>query len=257
MNDIRILDLNIWNYNEPWEIRRDLIVDLILDTKPDIVALQEIQYRKQAIDPRHQADQILVGLPDYSGIWRPAHHSTQRWEGLAVFSQYPIIDQEFICLSRNEADPRDTFQRIVLGARIKTPGRPFWLFDTHFPLSAQARERVVVEALDFVIQTAKECPFCFTGDFNAEPHELPIQFLTGEAEIDGRRGDLIDVWVQRHSSKPGYTFSAWEPGKRIDYMFVSPAVQMCEIDIAGAVPDREIIAPSDHCGLLATIEIDS
>lgn len=98
MSRVRILDLNIWNYNKPWPERRDRIVDLILDTQPDVVALQEIQYRDWTIDPRHQGDQILAGLAGYASVWQPAHYWTPgrgdnagelKWEGLAILSPHP------------------------------------------------------------------------------------------------------------------------------------------------------------------------
>ena len=110
MSTIRVLDLNIWNYNEPWPARRDLIVDLISDAQPDIVALQEIRYHERTADLQHQADQ-------------------------------------------------------------------------------------------------------------------------------------------------SYTHWAWEPCRRIDYLFLPSSVKVQEISVVGAVPNRESISPSDHCGLLATLEV--
>ena len=207
MNSIRILDLNIWNYNEPWPARRDRIVDLIQRTNPDLVALQEIRYHEWLPEPRHQADQILAELSGYTSIWHPAHYwppnmdtftSGKQWEGLAILSRSPIVDQAIARLSRDADDPRDSFQRLVLGAQVRTQEGSFWLFDTHFPLSERARGRVVVEAFDFVIQTSNGQPFAFTGDLNAEPQDLPILFLTGQAEIEGNRGSLIDAWTACH-----------------------------------------------------------
>lgn len=124
LNTIRILDLNIWNYNEPWPARRARIVDLILEAQPDIVALQEVRYRDWLVDPRHQAEQILSGLPGYGAIWHPAHHwpahaahnPGQEWEGLAILSPHPIVDQAILQLSREPDDPRDTFQRLVVAS---------------------------------------------------------------------------------------------------------------------------------------------
>lgn len=264
MTDVRILDLNIWNYNEPWPTRRERIVDLIQHTAPDLVALQEIRYHEWLPEPRHQADQILAGLSGYTCVWHPAHYwpldakhpaGAKQWEGLAILSRYPIVDQAVARLSRDAQDVRDSFQRLVIGAQVRTPGGPFWLFDTHFPLSEHARDRVVVEALDFVTQTVDGQPFALTGDFNAEPHDLPILFLTGQAEIDKRRGNLGDAWIACHPGEPGNTFSAWDPCKRIDYVFVPPAIVVASISIVGAVSSRELISPSDHCGLLTTLRI--
>ena len=55
------------------------------------------------------------------------------------------------------------------------------------------------------------------------------------------------------SSRPIY--DAWGPHQRIDYVLVPPTVAIREMQIVGMVPDRETVSPSDHCGLLATLQI--
>jgi endonuclease/exonuclease/phosphatase family metal-dependent hydrolase len=265
MSQVRILDLNIWNCNEPWPERRAKIRDLILSARPDLVALQEVRYQDWALDPRHQAEQIRAGLPGYAMVWHPAHYwpvdegdsSGKQWEGLAILSLHPIVDQIILPLSRAKDDLRDTFQRIILAAQARTPAGAFWLFNTHYPLSGRARNRVVVESHRFVEQVAGELPFAFTGDLNARPEDLPIRYLSGQAEIAGQRGRLIDVWVERHRDEPGFTFPAWGPRQRIDYLFVPSRVQVVDISVVGAVPGREVVSPSDHCALLATLDIDA
>ena len=262
MQTTRILDLNIWNYNDPWSVRRDLIISLILETNPDIIALQEVRYQDW-IDPRHQADQILAGLTGYSAVWNSAAYWSpeqtgnrgQQWEGLAILSRHPIVDRRMARLERDMTDPRNHFERLILGAQIRLPKSPLWLFNTHFPLSARARERIVPVALDFVTQTAHDLPFVFTGDFNAEPTELPIQYLTGQAQIDGHSGNLGDAWTICHPGEDGYTFSAWKPEKRIDYMFVSANVQVQSIAVVGSSSHQEQVTPSDHGGLFADLAI--
>ena len=263
MNTIRVLDLNIWNYNEPWPARRDLIRSLIADSNPDIVALQEVRFHDSAHDRRHQADQILDGLSGYTAVWHPAHHwpahtgegQGKQWEGLAILSPHPIVDQALTRLSMAIDDPRDTFQRLVLGAQVRTPAGLFWLYNTHYPLSAQARVRVAAESLAFITERAGDEPFAFTGDLNAVPQDLPIQYLTGRAEIDGRRGHLVDAWTACHPDEAGYTFSAWEPHKRIDYLLVPRSVQVHEIAVVARASGEGEVTPSDHCGLLATLSI--
>jgi endonuclease/exonuclease/phosphatase family metal-dependent hydrolase len=262
MTDLRILNLNIWNYNEPWIERRARIVELIQETEPDVVALQEIRYHDRLSYRNHQADQILTGLSGYRCVWHPAHYwppgegdnrGGTCWEGLAILSRYPIVDQAILHLSRDPSDSRDSFQRLVMGARVQTPGGPFWLFNTHYPLSADARDRVVVETLDFVEQTAGELSFALSGDLNAVPEHLPIRFLSGQTEIGGRRSALLDVWTVCHPGEPGYTFPAWEPSRRIDYLFVASSIEVVDVSVVGSVPDRKMVSPSDHCGLLADL----
>jgi endonuclease/exonuclease/phosphatase family metal-dependent hydrolase len=262
---IRLLDLNIWNYNEPWPARRDLIIDLILDLEPDIVALQEVRYRDWTIDPRHQGDQILAGLAGFASVWQPAHYWSPgqggnvgelEWEGLAILSPHPIVDQAVVRLSRNPDDPRDGFQRLVLGALVRAPSGPFWLFNTHYPLSERARERVVVETARFCRQTAGDLPFALVGDMNAQPQDLPIRYLTGQTAIEAQRGDLVDAWLACHPDQAGYTFPAWAPSKRIDYVLVPPGTGVQQISVVGHVSRQDVVSPSDHCALLAVLQTE-
>ncbi|MBN1642972.1 MAG: endonuclease/exonuclease/phosphatase family protein [Anaerolineae bacterium] len=255
MNDVRLLDLNIWNVNEPWIARRERIVELIGAAAPDVVALQEVRYCDWTADPRHQADQIADALPGYRSVWQPAHYwqpghahneGLIEWEGLAILSAHPIVDQALLRLSRDDNDDRDSFQRLVLGAQVRAPAGPTWVFNTHYPLSAAARTRVAAETLAFVERVAGGRAYALTGDLNAEPEEPPIRHLLG---------GLTDAWTARHPGELGYTYPAWGPFKRIDYVLVPSQVQVCEIEILGAVPNRETVSPSDHCAILATLAI--
>lgn len=264
MNRLRVLNLNIWNYNEPWEARREQIVALIRSTLPDVIALQEVRGRDWGLDVRHQADQILASLPGYTSVWEPAHywppghgHNQGRleWEGLALLSAHPLVDRAVLRLSRDPADAHDSLQRLVLGAQVQMPGGPFWVFTTHYPLSAAARARVAPESLDFVERRADGLPYTLTGDLNAEPREAPIRALTGAGGTGEAPGGLVDAWQACHPGEPGHTFPAWGPSKRIDYMLVPPQVAVREIEVLGRVPDRDTISPSDHCALLATLEV--
>ncbi len=260
-NAIRVFNLNIWNYNEPWEVRRELIAEAIRREEPDLIALQEIQYLSwYEKDPRHQADQLAERLPGYSLIWQPAHYyqgfgADGKWEGLAILSRFPVVDRRYQLLSRDEGDPDDRHQRIVLGAKVRALAGALWLFTTHFPLSARARERVACEVYDFVVETAGRLPFVLTGDLNAQPDAAPIRFLTGRLTLEGQRGNLVDAWALLHPDEPGFTWPTWEPRERIDYIFVSPSVRVHEIALAATEPNAQGIYPSDHCGLVAEVEI--
>ena len=85
MDPIRVLSLNIWNYNEPWPDRLALIGSLIARTSPDLVALQEIRFQSWSALP-HQADQILdklrqLGADAYHMIWQPAAYWSKEDRG--------------------------------------------------------------------------------------------------------------------------------------------------------------------------------
>jgi endonuclease/exonuclease/phosphatase family metal-dependent hydrolase len=169
-------------------------------------------------------------------------------------SRFPIIDRQHVRLSRDPQDEGDYHQRVVLGCRVLSPDGPFWLFTTHYSLSPVARERNAVETYDFVCATAGQDPFTVTGDFNAHPDRAPIQFLTGAAPLQGRRGDWVDAWAALHPVEAGYTSNPWKPWERIDYVFVPRRAMLLSIEIAADKPDAEGLYPSDHLGLLARLQ---
>ena len=92
-NQIRILTLNIWNYNNPWLTRRALIIKTIQQHNPDIIGLQEIRHSDEHdIDGKNQAQQFADHLSDYTYIYRPAQQNPERnqWEGLSIFTRFPL-----------------------------------------------------------------------------------------------------------------------------------------------------------------------
>ena len=58
---------------------------------------------------------------------------------------------------------------------------------------------------------AEQDPFAVTGDFNAHPDRPPIQFLTGEAPLQGTARRLGRCLGGRCTQrKPGYTSNPWK-----------------------------------------------
>jgi exonuclease III len=66
-NTLRILTLNIWNYNDPWPKRRALITETIQKHQPDLIGFQEIRHSgEHDEDGKNQAQQLAECLPDYT-----------------------------------------------------------------------------------------------------------------------------------------------------------------------------------------------
>ncbi len=265
---MKVLTLNIWNYNRPWRRRRELIRQLIEREQPDVVGLQEVCNDWWLTRPlkhccwwldclwQNQAEQISHGL-GYAVVFRPA---ATYWRcplvqvGQAVLSRDPILDVEVLPLSHDPTDPRDRrHRRTVLRAEIETSEGRVNFFVVHFSLSYQARTRTAVELLEFVHHHAPAVPQIVVGDFNANPHQLSIRFLTGRAEVDGQRGDLRDAWAIVHPDDTGFTFPVNQRMRRIDYVFVRGNVAVTDVRIVGDQPDRAGVYPSDHCGLVAEL----
>ena len=266
-NTIRILTLNIWNYNAPWPTRRSLIIDTINQHNPDIIGFQEIRHSgEHNIDGKNQAQQFAKHLPGYTYIYRPAQQNPERdqWEGLSIFSRLPILSSSYLKLSQDPNDNRDNHQRIVLRTEVQTPAGPFNLFDTHLSLSQQGRSRTVKEITQYVSQYPNTTLAVLVGDFNETPDQEPILHIVKE-------GAFIDAWDNQHPNDKGWTYTTENTyvrnrnddrkGHRIDYIFVRPnqngqgTILNCQ-RIADQ-PDSDDHYPSDHFGLIADLSLEA
>jgi endonuclease/exonuclease/phosphatase family metal-dependent hydrolase len=256
------MTLNIWNYNDPWPRRRDLIVEAVSQVGPDVIGFQEIRHDGALDDDgRNQAEQLAERLSEYRYIHQPAQPDPEadRWEGLAIFSRLPIASSSHVLLSRDPDDPRDNHQRIVLCAELQTPAGSAHFFNTHLSLSRAARSRTVREISAFTSRYPESLPHVLVGDFNETPDSDPVQHLLGE-------GGFSDTWVAANGGDPGCTFDSRNPyaelddgGKRIDYIFMSTS-GLGRLVSCRRVADRadtEGHLPSDHYGLAAEVRIDS
>jgi endonuclease/exonuclease/phosphatase family metal-dependent hydrolase len=258
---LRVMTLNIWNYNEPWTRRRDLIAEAVQQVQPHVIGFQEIRHDGKRDDGgKNQAEQLAEGLPGYRYLVQPAQRNPEhdQWEGLAIFSRLPILSSSHLELSRDPQDSQDNHQRIVLQAGIQTSGGPFSFCATHLSLSDRGRRRTVREVARFVKRPSSGLPGVVVGDFNATPAEESVTYLTTE-------GELIDAWSAANGSAPGITFDGANPytgsdesGRRIDYIFLSQA-GAGRLTACWRVADQPAAdghMPSDHFGLAADILLE-
>ncbi len=263
---LRVCTLNIWNYNDPWPTRRQLIADTIKEHTPDIIGFQEIRHSGTKNDNgKNQAQQLAQHLPDYAYIYRPAQQNPEKdeWEGLAIFSRLPIQNSSFIKLSMDPEDKRDNHQRIVLHAQIQTPNGSMNFFNTHLSLSQNGRIRTTQEITAYVNRYKGDLPSVLVGDFNDTPDQTSIQHITESAK-------LIDTWAHLNPNDPGHTFSHENTyvreknhdkrkAHRIDYIFTQPPEnnggQVISCQRIADQPDAQNLYPSDHFGLIADISL--
>src|SRR5438105_1827401 len=88
MDLLRVLTLNIWNRQGPWEERAKLIRRGLKELAPDLIGLQEVLHHDQ--EPLDQAQELSAGLG-----YHVAYASA--WEiggglhlGNAILSRWPI-----------------------------------------------------------------------------------------------------------------------------------------------------------------------
>jgi len=278
---IHVICANIWNFNH-WEARIELLQDEFIETLPDIIGFQEVRSIKSSATKtstsseellaprpgpphRHQVQDLAKILPGFQYVFEPAMMFEQggelHQEGLAIFSRYPIVQTEYLKLSRETSDHEDFHQRIVLRALLSTPLGLINCFNTHLSLSVQARRRTMAEIGEYV-SSFKE-PGILLGDFNSVVAEEQGQWI--------KKFNLVDTWQISKveggdDANEGFTFSSWDPRSRIDYIFAKDLTTR-NVSIVGkrSIPsDLPAIAgvkdmkgrlhPSDHLFLAATME---
>jgi endonuclease/exonuclease/phosphatase family metal-dependent hydrolase len=264
MERLRVLTLNIWNRQGPWEQRLALIRSGLEELSPDIVGLQEVL----GMDGQPgQADAIAEGLGYHI-------HFGATWEiggglrfGNAVLSKFPIVDSDVIDLP---APPKQE-KRCLIYARLDATCGEVPVFVTHLPWKLH-HGHIRCEGVKLIAATIKAkaplggFPPILMGDMNAEPDSDEMRYLRGLTGLGGACVYFADCWSAVEPTEHGFTYSrdnsyalrSREPSRRIDYVFVrGPDRQLRGEPLAAEVVfDRATdgVFPSDHYGVLAEIQ---
>ncbi|MFQ6096118.1 MAG: endonuclease/exonuclease/phosphatase family protein [Armatimonadota bacterium] len=207
---------------------------------------------------RNQAEQIAECLGYRHTYQRGMQYSAPPLrieEGISILTRHPILEWNARPLPRTE-DPEDRHQRVVLRALIATPLGAIHFFCTHWSLARRTRRLQALALCEAVNHVESRLPKFVCGDFNAEPEAEEIRFLTGAAEVNGRRGNFVDLWRALRPQDVGVTFPGAEAerARRIDYVFAVPGREagiewVRSIDIAFTETDASGTRASDHLGL--------
>ena len=264
---LRIVTINIWQEQGPWEQRIALLGQRLAELAPDVVCLQEVREVGDKIE--NQAETLARDL-GMSFTFEVAQQWGGGAEGLAIISRHPLQDRDFCELPFTEGRSR----RVCLGAALDLPGAgETWVFTTHLAYrltDGLLRERQVLAADRFVQQHRNENAVVLAGDFNAVPDSDEMRFLRGRTTLQGRRTYYQDAFARCNPAATGHTWArenpytaklAWlEPDRRLDYILVSPmtskgvgVIRSCRIVLSE--PDTAGIRCSDHYGLLAEVEV--
>jgi endonuclease/exonuclease/phosphatase family metal-dependent hydrolase len=265
MDRLRVLTLNIWNRQGPWEKRLPLIRSGIERLAPDVVGLQEVLYHDMG--PADQATEIGRGLGYQSAFGEAWYIGGGLRFGNAVLSRFPIVAREQFALPVGT----DEEGRSLLHVELDAPcGRiPFFVTHLNWKFHHGAiRVRQVAAIAEHVQRIAavgdERFPPILVGDFNAEPESDEIRFLSGYHLLDGKSVYFADCF-RACGDGPGYTFArrnpfalvAREPNRRLDYVFVRGPDRALRGEPLGArgVLDEPAdgVFPSDHFGVYAEI----
>jgi endonuclease/exonuclease/phosphatase family metal-dependent hydrolase len=213
---IRVMTWNIHGAigrNRRFDLQK--VAALILRADPDIVALQEVDSRRQGgIDPFVMLQETL----GHYGIGAKSIVTADGAYGQMLMSRWPLRQTEIRDISYGEFEPRR-----VIHACIETPRGPVHVGATHLGLSVRERQSQARVLLEII---GDRSPFVLLGDFND-------WFWPGSV-----RSVLARVLPDRSRHR---TFPAGSPLFRFDRIYCRPRGILAQ-----SWTDREARYISDH-----------
>jgi len=239
---------------DAWSTRRTLMARLLTAERPALIGTQEAM--------PDQARFLLESLgPHYRRIGR-GRGPRGGGEGCPVFFDGTRLRLEEWSQSALSSTPAvrgsrswgNMVPRVVIAAVFTdlATGIRFRLLNTHFDhLSARSRRESALMVGAMAAASAE--PVIVTGDANTGVDSPPFRALT-------RGGRLVDAWsVASERLTPEWkTYSAYRAprlGRRIDWLAVSPGVEVLSIGINAARFDGA--AASDHEPVQALMRMPS
>jgi endonuclease/exonuclease/phosphatase family metal-dependent hydrolase len=244
-----------------WDLRKDLVVDVIDSFNPDIFGVQE--------DRGFQVDYLQDEMPRYSAFGRGAEAGGGGERNTILYrtSRFTRLRQGTFWLSDSGAvgsqDWGADFPRTVNWLELEdenNPGFTFVLMNTHWEHGshgATARLNSATLMREKMTQIAPGTPVIFTGDFNGDQGGTAYQRMTGRDDFDDERF-LIDTYRNCHPEDSGtvgtaHGFDGNAGGGRIDWIlhdedgFTTLEAGIDRYNVDGRYP-------SDHFPIHATLQ---
>jgi endonuclease/exonuclease/phosphatase family metal-dependent hydrolase len=239
---VRVLSYNI-HHGEGLDGRIDLnrLAGVVVDVRPDVVALQEVDRNVGRSGRVDQAAELarLTGLQMAFGRTVPLQDGEY---GNAVLSRWPVREMS----NRPLPSPAGGEARAVLAVEIAVPSEgpseTITVLATHFHHTGDPTNRIAsaeaVERLFPADGPGEGRPMLLVGDLNATPESRPI-------------GLLLESWSMAGAGQLAPTSPAPVPRRKIDYVMYRPRTRWRMIE--SRVIDEAVA--SDHRPVLAVLEL--
>jgi len=236
---IRVLCYNI-HYGQGTDGKYDIerLATVINRTKPDLVALQEVDVGVKRSGRVHEA-QELADLTGMSVRYGPTQHYQGGLFGNAVLTRLEILDVQIHPLPYTESSAeRTTYPRGAIAVVVRHPdGQAIRFVSTHFQHNVPEDRIEEAKSITKLFAKADDpLPTILAGDMNATPNSEPIRIL-------------LEHWSNASDVPAAPTAPATNPKSRIDYVFFRPSERFRLI--ASRVIDESIA--SDHRPVFAEL----
>jgi len=233
-----------------WDVRRDSMVALLAEQKPDVIGTQELVAR--------QADYLVSKLPGYRWFGEGRRGGdVDGDEHMGVFYNtrtLKVVESGDYWLSdtpdvAGSISWNNLFPRMVTWALFERLGdhRRFYLLNTHLPYRPQdepARVRGAGLILSHLQALAAGVPVLVTGDFNTEPGGETYRTLTAQL------GDARELAARRQGPRLTFHDFSGKPTTQLDWILV----RGLKVDRFATLDARPLgHLPSDHFPVVADL----
>ncbi len=232
---IKVLSFNILHgRTTKGDFNLDILAKLIIDANPDLVALQEVDYKVNR-SKKYDLVTELGWRTKMAPIFGRAMHYDGGEYGEGVLSKYSFLSTRNVPLPFIQGqEPRAALEVVV-----ELPsGDTIAFVGTHFAHEGNPGREIQALKVNEVF-SKNNYPTILAGDLNATPGSGPIKILE-------------EVWESTYDREnPESTYPSDKPRKKIDYVMYYPKNRW-------RVLDKKVIQDtiaSDHCAYLVTLEL--
>ena len=233
---IKVLSYNILHgATTKGDFNLDAIAKVILDTDPDLVALQEVDYKTKRAKNYDLATELGWRTKMASIFGRAMYYDGGEY-GEGILSKHSFLSSRNVALPFIPGDE----PRAALEITTVLPSKDtISLIGTHLDHLKEENNRIIqAKKINQTFKTNKH-PTILVGDFNAEPESTTMNILES----------LWKHSYTKDNTEP--TYPSENPTKKIDYVLLYPKHRW---KVLNSKVICDTIA-SDHCAYLVTIQL--
>ncbi len=233
---IKILSFNILHgATTKGDFDLDAIARVIIESKPDFVALQEVDYKTNRAK-KYDLVTELGWRTKMAPIFARAMYYDDGEYGEGILSNYTFIQSRNVALPFSPGnEPRAALEITA----ILSSGDTIAFIGTHLDHLKDENDRILQVRKINETFSSNKYPTILAGDLNAEPGSTPINILE-------------ELWTGSYNKEnPEPTFPSNAPLKKIDYVLFYPQESWRVLETKVI---QDTIA-SDHCAYLVTLEL--
>jgi len=242
---LTVVTLNLWNDQQNWPRRRELILAGLQAIHPDVICLEEVL---QHAGLRNQAADLAEALGYRYTFASVDPDSAPKRYGNAILSRHPMLETAWTRLQ-----PLDDY-RVAAHMRVDFNGRPVDVFVTHLHHTVEGgaiRAQQIANLLAWVETQRGKGPLVLAGDFNTDPTVPELK------PVLARYVDVFATLVPGADTVTTLNPAKGHPNRRIDYVFVPREGKSGPTPLSARrildQPAADGTWPSDHFGIAAQL----